>query len=110
MSEKMSHEVSSGNVFADLGVPKAEEMLAKAQLAQEIITIIESRGLTQQQAAELLGTDQSYISKLKRGRELRRFTFDRLLHWLNCLDRDVTLTIERKSRKQGDAAIHVTAR
>jgi hypothetical protein len=33
MSEEMTHEVSSGNVFADLGVSKAEEMLAKAQLA-----------------------------------------------------------------------------
>jgi len=109
MSEKMSHEVSSGNVFADLGVPNAEEMLAKAQLAQAIISIIESRGLTQQQAAELLGTDQSYISKLKRGRELRRFTFDRLLHWLNCLDRDVTLTVVRKPRKKGRAKIRVAA-
>ena len=105
----MTYEVSSGNVFADLRVTKAEEMLAKAQLAQAIIAVIEDRGLTQQQAAKLLGTNQSYISKLKRGRELRRFTFDRFLHWLNRLDRDVTLTVAQRPTKQGAATIHVAA-
>jgi predicted XRE-type DNA-binding protein len=109
MSEEMTHEVSSGNVFADLGVSKAEEMLAKAQLAQAIIAVIEDRGLTQQQAARLLGTNQSYISMLKRDRELRRFTFDRLLHWLNRLDRDATLTVARRPSKQGGATVHVAA-
>jgi len=109
MGEEISHDVSSGNVFTDLGVPAAEDMLAKARLAQEIVAVIESRGLTQKQAAELLGTDQSYISKLKRGRELRRFSFDRLLHWLNRLDRDVTVTVVRKPRKKGRAKIRVAA-
>ena len=42
----MTYEVSSDNVFADLGVTKAEEMLAKAQLAQAIIAVIEDRSLT----------------------------------------------------------------
>lgn len=99
----------SGNIFADLGVDDADEILAKAQLASAILDVIERRGLTQNQAARILETDQSYISKLKRGRELRRFTFDRLLSWLNKLDHNVTLTIKRKPSNEEAATIHVAA-
>ena len=42
----MTYEVSSGNVFVDLGVNRAEEMLAKAQLAPAIVAVIEDRSLT----------------------------------------------------------------
>ncbi len=89
-------EHSSGNIFADLEVAGADDMMAKAQLAAVILDIIEERGLKQREAADLLGTDQSYISKLKRGSELRRFTYDRLMDWLVKLDRRVTLTVESR--------------
>lgn len=100
-------ERSSGNVFIDLEVAGADDMMAKAQLAATILDIIEQRGLKQREAAELLGTDQSYISKLKRGRELRRFTFDRLLDWLMKLDRRVILTIERRGKHDSNVGIQV---
>lgn len=51
-------EESSGNVFADLGLPDAEERLAKADLAIAITREIESRGLTQDEAAEFHGVAQ----------------------------------------------------
>lgn len=105
MKEKI--EKSTGNVFADLGLDDADEMMAKAKLASCILDVIEKRGLTQSQAASLLGTDQSYISKLKIGSALRHFTFDRLLHWLNRLDRNIVLTIKNKSQKQDQATIRV---
>ncbi|MCI0349905.1 MAG: helix-turn-helix domain-containing protein, partial [Acidobacteriales bacterium] len=72
---------SSGNVFADLGFPNAEEMLAKAELAQKITAIIERRRLTQVRAAEVLGVDQPKISALKRGR-LSGFSLERLVRFL----------------------------
>lgn len=52
----MSHEVeaSSGNVYADLGACDAEQMQLKAQLAMVIGEILQRKGLTQQQAAQLL--------------------------------------------------------
>ena len=53
-------------------------MLAKAKLALAILDAIEQRGLTQQQAAELLASNRTNIAKLKRGNELSKFTFDRL--------------------------------
>ena len=53
---------SRGNVFADLALPDADEMLAKAELAHEICAIIESEGLTQRQAAARIGIDQPKVS------------------------------------------------
>ena len=107
MTKMVDYEVSSGNVFADLEVDNPEEMLAKAQLALTILGAIEQRGLTQQQAAELLETDRTNISKLKRGNELRKFTFDRLLSWLTRLDRDVILTVKRKSGRRESGELRV---
>ena len=77
MSELPKHTVSSGNVFADMGLPNPEELLAKADLAIQISRIIEERGLTQAQAAELLAIDQPKISALVRGR-LEGFSIERL--------------------------------
>jgi predicted XRE-type DNA-binding protein len=36
MSKLPEHDVSSGNVFADLGLPNADELLLKAQIVSEI--------------------------------------------------------------------------
>lgn len=80
-SDDLKVEESSGNVFADLGFPHAEEALAKSRLAQCIAEIIEKQHLTQVQAAALLGIDQPKVSKLLRG-QLREFSTDRLFRFL----------------------------
>jgi predicted XRE-type DNA-binding protein len=51
MSGEPEFMVSSGNVFADLGLPDAGTRLAKAELARSITAIIQERGLTQREAA-----------------------------------------------------------
>ena len=66
MSEETEVYHGSGNVFADLSLPDAEERLAKAELARQILNIITKRRLTQAQAAELLGIDQPKVSALTR--------------------------------------------
>ncbi|MFM6283080.1 MAG: XRE family transcriptional regulator, partial [Dolichospermum sp.] len=50
MSENIEITTSSGNVFADLGLPNSDEMLVKAELARKISNAITSRGLTQLEA------------------------------------------------------------
>ena len=60
-------EQGSANVYADLGIADAEEMLVKAQLATKIGEIIKRRKLTQIQAAELLGMPQPKLSNMLRG-------------------------------------------
>lgn len=49
---------SSGNVFADLGLPNPEELLAKAEITRQINKLIKQQNMTQKEAAELLGIDQ----------------------------------------------------
>jgi predicted XRE-type DNA-binding protein len=58
----------SNNVFADLGLPDAVDMLVKAELARKILSIIKGRRLTQARAAERLGIDQPKVVALARGK------------------------------------------
>lgn len=60
----ITHEKSSGNVFADLGLPNSEQELLKAKLTVEIYRLIKERQLTQSKAAELLGTTQAQVLSL----------------------------------------------
>ena len=107
MSTKADHSISSGNVFADLGFPNAGEMLAKAELAQKISGIIARRGLTQAEAAELLGVDQPKVSALKRGR-ISGFSLERLVRFLILLGLDVEIVVKKRSRtRRGPARLLV---
>ena len=108
MSELDAVHESSGNVFADLDVPEPEEALAKAELARRIGSIIKRRRLSQARAAAVLGIDQPKVSALLRGK-LAGISTDRLLRFLNALDRDVEIVIKRKprSRKHGELRVVV---
>ena len=108
MNEESEVYQGSGNVFADLGLPDAEERLAKAELARQILNIITKRRLTQARAAELLGIDQPKVSALTRGK-LSGFSMERLFHFLNALGRDVQITVKAKPRSRQQAHLKVTA-
>ena len=95
MTEEIKVQVGSGNVFADLGLPNSEEMLVKAELASKIGEIIETRSLTQMDAAEIIGIDQPKISALIRGR-LTGFSTERLFRFLNALGSDVEISVKPK--------------
>lgn len=84
---------SSGNVFADLGLPNPEELTYKAELVSALRDIIQKRGLTQVRAATLCGTDQGTLSKVLRGR-LDLVTTDRLIRWIQELGARVRILVE----------------
>lgn len=90
---------SSGNVFADLNVEDAERYQAKADLALQINTILQHRGLKQKEAAELLDIDQPKVSALNCGR-LDGFSIERLISFLNRLDRDVEIVIKKRPTRR----------
>jgi predicted XRE-type DNA-binding protein len=92
--------VGSGNVFADLGLPDAEQRLAKAKLASEIASIIEESAMTQTEAGKILAVDQPKVSMLMRG-QLKDFSIERLLHFLIRLGRDVEIGISRPRSGRG---------
>src|SRR4051794_16099148 len=90
-------EISSGNVFADLGLPDPEELLLKAELATKIAQLIEKKGWTQAQTAERTALDQPKVSRLLRG-QLSGFSADRLFAVLNRLGHSVEVRISAKER------------
>lgn len=101
MASKREQEVanvtkSSGNVFADLDLPNPDERLAKSKIASTIQDVVESRGLTQKKAAELMGIDQPKVSKILHGR-LAEFSTEWLLTRLLGLGLDVDIVVHTKS-------------
>jgi predicted XRE-type DNA-binding protein len=98
MTEDITAELSSGNVFADLGFDNPEEELLKAKLAREIRAIIKRRRLTQAKSAELLGMKQPDVSAIATGRT-GKFSIDRLVRCLDRLDYKVDVVVRHKPRR-----------
>jgi len=99
---------SSGNVFADLRLPNAEEKQTKVRLAVAINRIIENHRLSQGAAAKRLKINQPKISALSNYR-LEGFSVERLMNFLTALDRDVDIVIRRKPKSGRAGRILVTA-
>jgi predicted XRE-type DNA-binding protein len=97
---------SSGNVFADIGLPEPVEELTKAQLASHIRQVIRQRRLTQLAAASLMGIDQPKVSALLNGR-LANFSSERLMRLLTALGQDVDITVKAKPRHRAHGRIRV---
>jgi len=90
---------SSGNVFLDLGFApqEAENLKLRADLMIELGRLIETRGLTQAQAAKLLGVTQPRVSDLVRGK-ISLFSVDTLIGMLGRAGLHVSLAITAKAR------------
>lgn len=99
-------ERGSTNVYADLGMANAEEMLVKAQLATEIGGIIKRRKLTQVQAAELLGISQPKLSGLLRG-QFRGISESKMLECLTRLGRDIQIVVKSTPRSRAEGHVSV---
>lgn len=97
--EKIEFTESSGNIFADIGIPESEKHKAKVELTIQINQIIERRGLKQIEAAKILEIDQPKVSALSCGR-LRDFSIERLIGFLNKLDRDVEIIIKKRPTRR----------
>jgi predicted XRE-type DNA-binding protein len=86
-------ERGSGNVFADLGLPHAEQELLKAHPTLQLYKIIKELGLTQAEAGKILGIKQPHVSALMRNRS-GTFSVGRLKEFLAALGQDVEITIK----------------
>jgi predicted XRE-type DNA-binding protein len=90
---------SSGNVFADLGLPDAAELHAKARLCAALNQIVERRRLTQSEVAAALGVNQPKVSALLHYK-LEGFSVERLMHFLVALGHDVEILVKPRPRSR----------
>jgi predicted XRE-type DNA-binding protein len=104
----IAYEKSSGNVFADLGLPHPEQELLKARLTLQIYRIIKVRQLTQAQAGEILGIKQPHVSLLLRNRS-GNFSVERLMDFLIALGHDVEIRVKRTRKPHGQMSVVVAA-
>ncbi len=95
-----AHTKGSGNIFADLGLPNAEEHQLKAVLVVQLKHLIAERGLSQVATAKLVEMKQPDLSKLLRG-QLKLVSVEKLLRMLTAFDQDVEITV-KPHRKRGE--------
>ena len=91
MNKEAKTFVGSGNVFADLELPNPEELQLKATLSIEIEAAIKKLRLPHKQAALRLGVSREELANLL-DRGFSDFSVSRLIQYLHCLGRDVTLS------------------
>src|ERR1044072_8764826 len=107
MKRKIDFEGSSGNIFADLGFRNSKQELLKAKLTVEIYKLLKKRGVTQSEAAKLLGTTQAQVSALMRCKPVS-VSVGRLMEFLNVLGQDIEITVKPAGRhKAGDMSVVV---
>lgn len=92
-------EKGSGNVFADIGLPDSEQELMKAKLTLQVHRLLKQRGLTQAEAARLLGTTQPQVSALIRLRPVS-VSVGRLMEFLTILGQDVKVSVKPAQRNR----------
>ncbi|MGQ0683202.1 helix-turn-helix domain-containing protein [Bradyrhizobium sp.] len=92
----------SGNIFADVGLPDAENHFLKAQIVAELHRLTTERKLTQQKAGALMGISQPEVSRLFKG-HFREYSVDRLIAFLTAFDRDIEI-VARPRDKRGKKA------
>ncbi len=107
MSEPI--EQSSGNVFADLGLPNAGQELLKAELTLHVHRRLKQRGMTQAGAAKLLRTTKKQVCALM-GLKPVAVSVGRLMEFLTILGQDVQVRVKPASRSQaGHLTVQVGA-
>jgi predicted XRE-type DNA-binding protein len=99
---------SSGNVFADLGLPHPERALLKAGLTLQIFRIIKARHLTEVQAGEILGITRPHAALLLHNRSVH-FSVERLMDFLTALGHDVEIRVKRTRKPYGQMSVVVAA-
>jgi predicted XRE-type DNA-binding protein len=103
MKDDLSVTRGSGNIFADLDLPDADEHMLKARVALLVGEMIKESGLTQRAVGARLGLAQSDVSNILRG-YLRPFNLVRLLVCLRALGSDIEIKVKRPPVKQPSKA------
>jgi predicted XRE-type DNA-binding protein len=102
--EGVDVERSSGNVFADLGLPDADKLKIKSGLVIEITRAMRRLGLTQQQAAARMGITQPKVSDMLRG-DFSNLSERKLMDCLNRLGYDIEISVKPAKASEGQLTL-----
>lgn len=96
MSEKLKRVHGSGNVFLDLGFDKAQadNLKLRSELMMRIEDFYRKSGMTQAQAAKVLGLTQPRLNALLKGR-IGLFSLDALVNVASRAGLDVRLVVKK---------------
>jgi predicted XRE-type DNA-binding protein len=97
---------SSGNVFADLGLPDAEKLKIKTGLVIEIRKAMRTLGLTQQAAVKRMGIPRPKVSGMMRG-DFTNLSERKLMDCLNRLGYDIEIKVRPASEPVGHLTLAV---
>ena len=99
-------EPSSGNVFADLGLPNANKLKIKSGLVVEITRAVRHLGLTQHEASERMGIPQPRVSAMLRG-DFTNLSERKLMECLNRLGYDIEIKVKPATARVGHLTLAV---
>ncbi len=106
-TDDQNYKVSSGNVFADLGLEDSDELITRAKLMHKLGLLIKSSKLTQREIAKKLGISQPKVSMLISGK-FNEFSADTLLHYLSLIGCHVEIRVQKPRgafRRRGRIAV-----
>jgi predicted XRE-type DNA-binding protein len=100
--EEVTFELGSGNVFADIGLPDAEELHAKMRMIVTISRTLEARQLDRKDAAKLLATTQKNV-RLIHKYAIDDFSLGQLMRFANALEYEVVVELRPRATSEGTA-------
>lgn len=106
MIDGVEIEMSSGNVFSDLGLPDADKLKIKSGLVIEITRVVRNLGLSQEEAGRRMGLPQPKVSGLFRG-DFTNVSERKLMDCLNRLGYDIEIRIIPASKPVGHLLLAV---
>jgi predicted XRE-type DNA-binding protein len=105
--EGIEAEISSDNIFADLGLPNAEKLKIKSALVIEITRAVRKRGLTQEEASRRMGIPQPKVSALLRG-HFTGLSERKLMDCLNRLGYDIEIKVKPTTEPVGHLTLAIS--
>lgn len=106
MIEGIEVEISSGNVFADLGLADAEKLKIKSGLAIEITRAVRRLGLTQEEAGRRMGIAQPKVSAMMRG-DFANLSERKLMECLKHLGYDIEIKVRPATEPIGHLTLAI---
>lgn len=104
--KNLEYEISTGNVFRDLGLPDAEQLKIKSGLVIEITRAVRRLGLTQEEAGRRMGISQAKVSGLMRG-NFSNLSEQKLMECLKRLGYDIEIKLKPAAKSVGRRTLAV---